>query len=138
VAAWSPAAVGGGHIPPAALLRRGLRAGARCVPRARPSRLQPAHREHIACTSKVIRRAARCVKGSKWVGHDTGATIRITRWLCRLPHAGRFTPGGFGPQHVFNLAGGNPQRFWFNNFYWDVAAYDYNIVAGWNWAEIRS
>ncbi len=31
------------------------------------------------------------------------------------------------------LAGGGPQRFWFDNFYWDVAPYDYNIVADWNW-----
>jgi hypothetical protein len=29
--------------------------------------------------------------------------------------------------------GGGRERFWFNNFYWDVAPYDYNIVAGWNW-----
>ncbi|MGA2267045.1 MAG: hypothetical protein ABSH44_01125 [Bryobacteraceae bacterium] len=46
---------------------------------------------------------------------------------------GRFT-GGFGPQHVFVLAGGNRERFWFGNFYWDIAPYDYNIVAGRNWA----
>ena len=25
------------------------------------------------------------------------------------------------------------ERFWFSNFYWDVAAFDYNIVADWNW-----
>jgi hypothetical protein len=29
--------------------------------------------------------------------------------------------------------GGDRERFWFGNFYWDVAPYDYNIVAGWNW-----
>ena len=45
---------------------------------------------------------------------------------------GRFT-GGFGPQHVFVIAGGNRERFWFNNFYWDIAPYDYYIVSGWNW-----
>jgi hypothetical protein len=45
---------------------------------------------------------------------------------------GRFN-GGFGREHVWRLEGGNRERFWFNNFFWDVAAYDYNIVAGWNW-----
>ena len=52
-----------------------------------------------------------------------------------LDHAfehGHFT-GGFGPQHVFRLAGGNRERFWFNNFYWSIAPYDYAIVADWNW-----
>ena len=45
---------------------------------------------------------------------------------------GRFT-GGFGPQHVFVMAGGNRERFWFGNYYWDIAPYDYAIVEGWNW-----
>ncbi len=31
-------------------------------------------------------------------------------------------------------AGGNRERFWFGNFFWDVAAFDYNIVADWNWS----
>ncbi len=71
-------------------------------------------------------------KNDKWVGHNSGPND--PHYHVDQPFAhGRFT-GGFGPQHVFNLAGGGPQRFWFNNFYWDVAPYDYNIVADWNWA----
>jgi hypothetical protein len=31
------------------------------------------------------------------------------------------------------LRGGNPNRFWFNNFYWSVAAFDMAYVAAWNW-----
>ena len=30
------------------------------------------------------------------------------------------------------------KRFWFDNFYWDVAPYGYNIVGDWNWRAIRS
>jgi hypothetical protein len=70
-------------------------------------------------------------KGDKWVGHDTGRNDPHYQMAQPFAH-GHFS-GGFGPSHVFVLAGGNAQRFWFNNFYWDVAAYDYNIVAGWNW-----
>jgi hypothetical protein len=71
-------------------------------------------------------------KNDQWVGHDSGPND--AHYHIDQPWAhGRFT-GGFGPQHVFVLAGGNRERFWFGNFFWDVAAYDYNIVAGWNWA----
>ncbi len=34
---------------------------------------------------------------------------------------------------MFNLAGGNRERFWFGNYYWNISPYDYNIVADWNW-----
>jgi hypothetical protein len=67
----------------------------------------------------------------QWVGHDSGANDR--NFHLDHPWAnGRFS-GGFGPQHVFVIAGGNRERFWFNNFYWDIAPYDYNIVSDWNW-----
>jgi hypothetical protein len=70
-------------------------------------------------------------KNNRWVGHDSGRSD--PHFHVDQPWAhGRFS-GGFGPRHVFRLAGGNRQRFWFNNFYWDVAPYDYNIVADWNW-----
>jgi hypothetical protein len=68
----------------------------------------------------------------QWVGHSSGAHDPHYRVDQPFAH-GRFS-GGFGPHHVFVLAGGNRERFWFGNFYWDVAAYDYNIVADWNWA----
>jgi hypothetical protein len=68
----------------------------------------------------------------QWVGHSSGrADVHF-----QADHAwshGHFD-GGFGREHVFVLGGGNRERFWFNNYYWDVAAYDYNIVGSWNWA----
>jgi hypothetical protein len=71
-------------------------------------------------------------RSNRWVGHDSGRNDPHFH-LDRPWAHGRFT-AGFGPRHVFRLAGGNRERFWFNNFYWDVAPYDYNIVADWNWS----
>jgi hypothetical protein len=71
-------------------------------------------------------------KNDKWVGHDSGA--KDPHYQMAQPFAHGHFSGGFGPQHVFVLAGGNRERFWFGNFFWDVAAFDYNIVAGWNWS----
>src|ERR1035438_8990929 len=71
------------------------------------------------------------VKGDKWVGHDTGKND--ARYHMDHPWAhGRFT-GGFGAGHVWRLGGGGPGRFWFNNFYWDVAPFEVGLCAGWLW-----
>jgi hypothetical protein len=70
-------------------------------------------------------------KNDEWVGHNSGRNDAHYHLDKPFAH-GPFT-GGFGPQNVFNLAGGNRERFWFNNWYWDVAPYDYNVVVGWNW-----
>jgi hypothetical protein len=70
------------------------------------------------------------IRHDKWVGHDSRYYNNLHMehpWL-----HGHFG-GGFGPRHVFILMGGNRERFWFNNFYWDVAVFDYNIVDDWNW-----
>ena len=66
------------------------------------------------------------------MGHESGRGDPHYQLAQPWSH-GRFS-GGFGPQHVFRLAGGDRERFWFGNFYWDVAPYDYNIVEDWNWA----
>jgi hypothetical protein len=71
------------------------------------------------------------VDGRTWVGHDTGrddARYHVDR---PFEH-GRFS-GGFGPGHVWRIAGGGPGRFWFNNWYWDVAAADIAFCDGWLW-----
>ncbi len=71
------------------------------------------------------------VDGKTWVGHDTGRAD--PRYHLDQPFAhGRFT-GGIGRGHVWRLGGGGPSRFWFNGFYWDVAAADIAFCDGWLW-----
>jgi hypothetical protein len=71
------------------------------------------------------------VDGKTWVGHDTGRDD--VRYHVDQPWLhGHFT-GGFGRSHVWHLAGGGPSRFWFNGWYWDVAAADIAFCDGWLW-----
>jgi hypothetical protein len=71
------------------------------------------------------------VDGKTWVGHDTGPGDQ--RYHQDQPFAhGRFT-AGIGRGHVWHLGGGGPSRFWFNGFYWDVAAADLAFCDGWLW-----
>lgn len=71
------------------------------------------------------------VDGNTWVGHDTGRDD--ARYHLERPFEhGQFT-GGLGRQHVWRLAGGGPGRFWFNGWYWSVAAADVAFCDGWLW-----
>jgi hypothetical protein len=67
----------------------------------------------------------------QWVGHDSGrddARYHIDRpW-----EHGHFT-GGFGRGHVWHLAGGGPNRFWFGGFYFSVAPVDFAYCGDWLW-----
>jgi hypothetical protein len=71
-------------------------------------------------------------KNDEWVGHDT--TRGDTRYAVEQPWAHGHFNGGFGPRHVFRLAGGNRERFWFGNFHFRVIPVDYVYVDDWNWA----
>jgi len=71
------------------------------------------------------------VDGNKWVGHDTGPND-ANYHLDRPFEHGHFA-GGFGKGHVWHLAGGGPNRFWFNNFYWSVAPFDLAFCDDWLW-----
>jgi hypothetical protein len=66
-----------------------------------------------------------------WVGHDTGR--RDVNYHLDHPWEHGHFRGGFGPGHVWHLAGGGPGRFWFNNFFWSVAAFDVGFCTGWLW-----
>jgi hypothetical protein len=65
----------------------------------------------------------------EWVGHDRPG---VNYHLDRPFEHGRFT-GGFGQGHVWHLAGGGPNRFWFNGFYFGVGPMDLAYSSGWNW-----
>ena len=128
-----PAAVGGGHIPARGPAPARASEPARASTPARDRQPAAAAENHIAADKKGHPEVPHVhAENDQWVGHDSGANDPHYRLDQPWAH-GRFT-GGFGPQHVFVLAGGNRERFWFGNFYWDIAAYDYTIVAGWNWA----
>jgi len=66
-----------------------------------------------------------------WVGHDSGRGDAHYHVDHPWEH-GRF-PGGFGREHEYRLGGGDRDRFWFNNFYFSVAPYDYDYVNDWDW-----
>ena len=129
-----PAEVGGGHVP----ARGPAPAPARV---SKPSPM-PAAAHYQQPAAPVQNRIAVDkaghpdiphvhAKNDQWVGHNSGPSD--AHYHVDQPWAhGRFS-GGFGPQHVFVLAGGNRERFWFGNYYWDVAPYDYYVVEGWNW-----
>jgi hypothetical protein len=71
-------------------------------------------------------------KGDVWVGHDTGPNDANYHLDHPWEH-GHFR-GGFGPSHVWRIAGGGPSRFWFGGFYFSVAPADIGYCDGWNWA----
>jgi hypothetical protein len=125
--------VGGGHLPAHGPAPAKAAPPARAAAPGRGQMPAAAVENHIAVHQKGHPALPHVdAKNDRWVGHDTGRDDPHYRLAQPWAH-GHFT-GGFGPQHVFRLAGGNRERFWFNNFYWDVAPYDYSIVADWNWA----
>jgi hypothetical protein len=116
--------VGGGHVPshgPApARVQKPSRAQQSAAPENRRFADKAGHPE-----------APHVHTNDKWVGHDSGRSD-VHYQVDRAWEHGRFT-GGFGQGHIFRLAGGNRERFWFNGFYFNVAAYDYNFCNDWLW-----
>jgi hypothetical protein len=125
-------AVGGGHIPAHGPTPARAAAPARSSTPARAQDSRSASENHVAVDRQGHPDVPHVdARNDRWVGHESGAND--AHYHLDQPWAhGRFE-GGFGAQHVFNLAGGNRERFWFGNYYWNIAPYDYTIVAGWNW-----
>ncbi len=128
-----PAEVGGGHVPAR---------GPAVAPAAKSSPKPVAIRNQPLASEPQNRMAVDRsghpdvphvhAKNNQWVGHSSGRAD--VHYQMTQPWAHGHFAGGFGPQHVFVLGGGNRERFWFNNFYWDIAPYDYYVVANWNWS----
>lgn len=68
----------------------------------------------------------------KWVGHNSPPGDPHYHLDHPWEH-GHFK-GGFGRSHVWHLAGGGPQRFWFSSFYFSVAPYDVGYCDNWLWS----
>ncbi len=109
-----PAAVGGGHVgdrgPASTKASKPPRVSAHPAPSEPPAVAQ----NHIAADKKGHPELPHVdAKNDQWVGHKSGANDPHYQLDQPFEH-GRFT-GGFGPQHVFRLAGGNRDCFWFEN-----------------------
>ncbi len=65
----------------------------------------------------------------RWIGHPGGDA----HYHLDHPWEHGHFPGRFGPQYVYRLGGGGPNRFFFNGFYFGVAPFDIGYVSGWNW-----
>lgn len=71
----------------------------------------------------------------RWVGHDWDRDDR--RYHIDHPWEHGHFVGGFGPRHVWVLAGGRPDRFWFNGYYFAVAPVEYRYCDNWYWDRDR-
>lgn len=131
--------VGGGHIPPTGPPPARMQQTPRSPESARPQAERDTNRHEGGGGGNRFSAERQGhpdaphvdARNNAWIGHEGGrddARFHLNRpW-----EHGRFE-AGFGPRHVFRLAGGGPSRFWFDNYYWSVAPFDLYITEGWNW-----
>ena len=125
--AKQPKDVGRGYVP-----RKG-------PPPAKPSAHEASHSDahgappqrHNYSDKKDHPEAPHVHTSGKWIGHDSGRDD-VHYHIDHPWEHGRFT-GGFGRGHVWRIAGGNRDRFWFGGFYFSVAPYDYDYCNDWDW-----
>jgi len=122
--------VGGGYIPKHGPPPVKASPPHNAQPEERHNNPQPAERHNYADQSGHPE-APHVHTNGQWVGHDTGRDD--ARYHLDHPwEHGRFT-GGIGRGHVFRLAGGNRERFWFGGFYFSIAPADFDFCANWLW-----
>jgi hypothetical protein len=110
-------AVGGGYIP-----KHGPEPVVHGTPAKRaPGIDHPGHPE-----------APHVHHNGEWVGHDYGHDDARFHLDHPWEH-GHFT-GGFGRGHVWHIAGGGPNRFWFGGFAFGIASFDLALCSDWLWA----
>jgi hypothetical protein len=103
------------------------------IPQHGPARMEHgggSHGEHPGGPPHVDGRG-------RWIGHGLGDRDR--HFVLAHPWAhGRFA-GGFGPRHVFLLAGGGCDRFWFDSFAFSVSPYEMGLgfCNDWLWNRDR-
>ena len=128
--------VGGGHVPARGPAPARVQEPARVqqperAPQPAPVQRQAAPDRRSFADQAGHPQAPHVHANDQWIGHDSGRND--ARYHVDRPFEhGRFT-GGFGPGHVFRLAGGNRGRFRLGNFYFSVAAADYEYCDDWIW-----
>jgi len=115
--------VGGGYVP-----QRGPpHATPQARPAPQPQAERPAYRDQEGHPSAPHVHADR----DRWIGHDTGRADPHYR-LDRPWEHGRF-PGEIGPRRIWRLHGGGRDRFDVGGFFFQIAPYDYDYCADWDW-----
>jgi len=123
--------VGGGHVPPRGPAASPNVARQQAPPRGGGAPNEPARSARVPDQQGHPAAPHVDANNDRWVGHNTGRNNPIYHLDHPWEH-GRF-PGEFGASHVYRLGGGSRDRFRFSNFYFSVAAADFDDCSDWLW-----